>query len=253
MLSHLPKTTKVALITGASGGIGAAVAQRLAKQGYSLFLAYGRNHSQAQSVADSCRALGCDTEIGSGDLNDMVQSANLVPNCVERFNQVDALVHCAGISQESLLATIDDATVHQLIAVHITSTVALTRAALRPMFLQRFGRIVLMSSVAAHKPSQGAAVYAGCKGFVESFVRAMAVEVGRKGITVNAIAPGMVDTPMTHGIQAHLGSKLGERSALRRLATPDEVAYAVEFLCARDCSYVNGHVMAVDGAYLGPP
>lgn len=244
---------RVALITGSSGGIGSAAAQRLASKGYSLLLAYGKNHSPAQACADACRALGAEIELRAVELADTGQVGHLVESCLGRFGRLDALVHCAGVAQESLLATLDDATVHRLIAVHITSTVGLVRAAIRPMVLQRYGRVVLMSSVAAQKPSQGASVYAGCKGFIESFARAMAVEVGRKGITVNAVAPGIVDTSMTASVRSLVGAKLAERTALKRLAAPEEIASAVEFLCDKDSAYVNGHVLAVDGAYLGPP
>lgn len=253
MTTRPEEPSKVALVTGSSGGIGSAVARRLARQGYSLFLVYGKQQSAAAAVAAECRALGVEVEPCAVDLRDLECTERLVSDCVRRFGRLTAVVHCAGIPQESLLMTLDNAAVQELIAVHITSTVTLTRAAIHPMLLQRFGRIVLLSSVAAQKPSQGAAVYAGCKGFVESFVRAMAVEVGRKGITVNAVAPGMVDTKMIDGVKALVGPKLAERSAVKRLACPDEIAYAVEFLCGQNCSYVNGHVLAVDGGYLGPP
>lgn len=253
-MTNSPTTPgRVALITGGSGGIGAAAARRLAGKGYSLLLTYGKNHTQAQACADACRALGAEIELRSTELTEPGQVGTLVESCLGRFGRLDALVHCAGVAQESLLATLDDATVQRLIAIHVTSTVGLVRAAIRPMMLQRYGRIVLMSSVAAQKPSQGASVYAGCKGFVESFVRAMAVEVGRKGVTVNAVAPGMVDTNMTASVRSLLGVKLAERTAAKRLAAPDEIASAVEFLCDKDSAYVNGHVLAVDGAYLGPP
>jgi NAD(P)-dependent dehydrogenase (short-subunit alcohol dehydrogenase family) len=187
------------------------------------------------------------------DLTDRQRVEHLVTACLERFTSVHALVHCAGIAQEALLSTLDDATIDQLIAVHVTSTIALARAVIRPMLLQRQGRIVLLSSVAAHQPSQGATVYAGCKAFIEGFVRALAVEVGRKGITVNAVAPGMVDTNMLSPTRTLVGSRLAERAAAKRFAAPDEVAAAIEYLCGSDSAYVNGHVLAVDGAYLGPP
>jgi 3-oxoacyl-[acyl-carrier protein] reductase len=251
--THNEETMKVALITGTSGGIGAAVAQCLAQQGYSLYLAYGKNQAQAEVVAQQCRHLGVPVTTRACDLSNPTESETIVNDCVSRYGKVTALVHCAGMAQESLLSTLDDATLNALIAVHVVSTVALTRTALRSMLLQRMGRIVLMSSVHAQKPSQGAAVYAGCKGFVESFVRAMAVEVGRKGVTVNAVAPGMIDTKMTLNTKALLGEKLESRCAVKRLGLPDEVARAVEFLCRADSAYVTGQVLAVDGGYLGPP
>lgn len=247
------ETSRVALITGSSGGIGGAVARRLAKQGYSLYLAYGKNHERAESVSNECRALGADVLTRCCDLSDMAQAEELVSACVARYGRITTLVHCAGMPQEALLTTLDNASVHELIAVHVSSAVALTRAVIRPMLLQRFGRIVLTSSIQAQKPNRGASVYAGCKGFIESFVRAMAVEVGRKGVTINAVAPGMIETKMIDGAKALVGEKLGERCAVKRLGMPDEVASAVEFLCRFDSAYITGHVLVVDGAYLGPP
>jgi 3-oxoacyl-[acyl-carrier protein] reductase len=253
MPNATPLTPQVALVTGSSGGIGSAVATRLAKHGLNLFLGCGKNREAAQSLAATCRSFGRDVEIHQADLSNLEQASTLVATCVERFGRLDVLVHCAGSAQEELLATLDDALLHRLVNVHVLGTVALARAALRPMMRQRAGRIVLLSSVAAHQPSQGASVYAGCKGFIESFVRAMAVEVGRKGIRVNAVAPGIVDTAMTESVRKLVGAELASRTALRRLATPDEIAAAVAFLCDEESSYVNGHVLAVDGAYLGPP
>lgn len=251
-MSSIPDCNLVALITGSSGGIGAAVARRFASKGMNLLLAYGQNRTAAETLALDCRNLGVNAEIAGGDLTRLEEAEGLVATCVERFSRLDLLIHCAGEAQETLLSSLDDEQLYRLVNIHIISTVALARAALRPMTQQHRGRIVLLSSVAAQKPSQGAAVYAGCKGFIESFVRAMAVEVGRKGITVNAVAPGIVETDMTRLVRGFAGPELAQRSAARRLATPDEIAAAIEFLSGKDGGYVNGHVMAVDGAYLGP-
>lgn len=252
-MSAPPAPSQVALVTGSSGGIGAAVARRLAKRRVSLWLGYGKRRDAAEALAVECHALGVDAQARAVDLSHLEGSAQFVRDCVEHYGRLDMLVHCAGSPQEELLATLDDDTLRRLVDVHVLATVALTRAALRPMLQQRAGRIVLLSSVAARQPSRGASVYAGCKGFVEAFVRAMAVEVGRKGVTVNAVAPGMVDTMMLRSVRGLVGTELAQRTALQRLATPDEIAAAVEFLCQEDSAYVNGHVLAVDGAYLGPP
>lgn len=245
--------TRVALVTGASGGIGSAVALRLASAGYSLLLGYGKNRDAAEATREQCRSVCGTAEIEAADLTRLEEASGLVATCVGRFGRLDALVHCAGMAQEALLATLDDAQLAELVNLHVLSTVALTRSALRPMLERRRGRVVLVSSVLARQPSRGAAVYAGCKGFIEAFARAMAVEVGRKGITVNAVAPGIVATAMSRSVQALVGPRLIERSAVGRVGTPAEVAAAVAFLCGPDADYVNGHVLAVDGAYLGPP
>lgn len=252
-MSSIPDCNLVALITGSSGGIGAAVARRFAAKGMNLLLAYGQNRTVAQTLAQECRRLGASAEIAGGDLTRLEHTEELVATCIEHFSRLDLLIHCAGEAQETPLSALEDAQLYRLVNIHVISTIGLTRAALRPMAQQHRGRIVLLSSVAAQKPSHGAGVYAGCKGFIESFVRAMAVEVGRKGITVNAVAPGIVETDMTRLVRGFVGPELAQRSAARRLAAPDEIAAAIEFLSGKDGGYVNGHVMAVDGAYLGPP
>jgi 3-oxoacyl-[acyl-carrier protein] reductase len=152
---------------------------------------------------------------------------------------------------DDLLAVLSDEELEAMIATNITGLVRLTRAALKPMLRQRWGCIVNLSSVLASRPGRGNAVYAGTKGFVESFTRALAVEVGRKGVRVNAVAPGVIETEMSRGPRALAGETIRERIALRRFGEPEEVAGLVAFLASDEGAYISGAVLPVDGAFSG--
>lgn len=244
---------RVALITGASGGIGSAVALRMAQDGARLFLTYGKNHEGAEATRAACLALGVEVEVLSLDLKDPAAAPQLIQAVLHRFGGLQILVQCAGQAQEALLATLSDEELEALLQLNVSALVRIARAALRPMLLQRSGSLVHLSSVLAQRPSQGCAVYAGSKGFVESFTRALAVEVGRKGVRVNAVAPGVVETPMNAAVRGLLGAALPARTSLKRLGSPTEIAAAIAFLASDDASYVTGEVITVDGGYLGPP
>jgi 3-oxoacyl-[acyl-carrier protein] reductase len=151
-----------------------------------------------------------------------------------------------------LLAELEDAELAGMLATNVEGLVRMTRAVLRPMLRQRAGCIVNISSVVAARPGRGNAVYAGTKGFVEAFTRALAAEVGRKQIRVNAVAPGVTETSMSQAVRALAGDALRERVSLGRWGQPEEIASVVAFLASDAASYISGAVLAVDGAYLGP-
>ena len=250
-MRDVPTDRRVALVTGAAGGIGRAVAERLARAGWRLVLHARTSDERAEAVAAACRSHGAEVLVAPGELRDPVVPDALCDRALEAFGRLDLLVNNAGVSRPALLLTLDDPALAELVETNVLAVVRMTRAALKPMLRQRRGVVVNVSSVLTRHPSRGSAVYAGTKGFVEAFTRSVAVEVGRKNVRVNAVAPGIIETDMTRGVRAHAGDQLPRRSAMRRLGQPAEVADVIAFLASDAAAYVNGAVLPVDGAYLG--
>jgi 3-oxoacyl-[acyl-carrier protein] reductase len=243
---------QVAIVTGASRGIGRAVAERLAAAGARLVLVGRRDRAALSAVEASCRATGADAVTHLGDVGAPGVAEAVRDVALQRHGRIDLLVNNAGVAVEGLLAELDDAELAAMLATNVEGVVRMARAVLRSMLRQRSGCIINVSSVVAARPGRGNAVYAGTKGFVESFTRALAVEVGRKQIRVNAVAPGVTETGMSQAVRGLAGDALRERVGLGRWGQPDDVASAVAFLASDAASYISGAVLAVDGAYLGP-
>jgi 3-oxoacyl-[acyl-carrier protein] reductase len=240
---------RVAIVTGASRGIGRAVAERLAAEGVDLVLGYARDDAAMDAAEAACVAAGARVRRHRADLADPATAAALVDLAVKDLGRLDILCNNAAVVVDDLLAMLDDADLERMVQVNVVGLVRLTRACLRPMLRRRAGAIVNLSSVTATRPGRGNSVYAGTKGFVDSFTRALAVEVGRKGVRVNAVAPGIVDTAMSAGVRAVAGDALLARIPLGRLATPADVAAAVVFLASDEAAYVNGAVLGCDGGF----
>lgn len=246
-----PLDGKIALVTGASRGIGRAIAQTLARRGAHVAIGYKSDASGAEEVSAACAEQGVQTLLLPGDLAERDVPATLCARTVERFGGLDILVNNAAIVVEDLLAMLSDDDLEAMLATNVLGLVRLARAALRPMLRRRSGSIINLSSVTAQRPSAGHAVYAGTKGFVEAFTRALAAEVGRKGLRVNAVAPGVIETAMSQSARALGGDALRESIPLGRLGTPDDVAALVAFLASDEAAYITGAVLPVDGAYSG--
>ena len=236
---------RVALVTGASRGIGRAIAKRLAGQGATVVAAARGDHAAgtaAELAADGGRA-----EAVSLDVTDEVAMQRLPGDIVERHGRLDIVISNAGITRDQLLMRMKREDWDLVIATNLTATFSLAQAAVRPMLKQRGGRIIAVSSVVGQAGNAGQTNYAASKAGLIGFAKALAREVASRGITVNVIAPGMIDTDMTRAATDKAQVDWVTQIPLGRLGTADDVAAAACFLASDEAAYITGHVLAVNG------
>jgi 3-oxoacyl-[acyl-carrier protein] reductase len=236
---------RVALVTGASRGIGRAIAQTLAKQGATVVAAArGEN---ARAVAEEITAAGGRAEFATVDVTAQRSAEAAVGGVVGRHGRIDILVNNAGITRDQLMLRLKHEDWDAVIATNLTAAFVLTQAALKHMIRQRSGRIISISSVVGQGGNAGQANYAASKAGLIGFSKAVALEVASRGITVNVVAPGLIDTDMTKAITEQAREGWESRIPLKRLGTPEDVAAAVCFLASQEASYITGQVLAVNG------
>jgi len=243
-------TGRVALVTGGSRGIGRAIALKLASLGAKVAVNYRANEAAAQEVIKEIASQGGEAIALQGDVKDADQSGDLVKKTLEAFGRLDILVNNAGITKDTLLARMKESDWDLVIDTNLKGAYHCTKAALRPMLKQRYGRIVNITSVSGLVGQFGQANYSASKAGLVGFTKAVAKELGSRNITVNAIAPGYVPTDQT----AHLPSELVEAflklTPLGRPGTPEEIANAVAFFASEEASYITGQVLSVDGGMM---
>jgi 3-oxoacyl-[acyl-carrier protein] reductase len=236
---------RIAIVTGASRGIGAAIARQLARQGAQVVAAARGEHARA--VADDISASGGRAEAVALDVTDAGAAERVVTDTMDRHGRVDILVSNAGIARDQLMLRMKREDWDAVLATNLTAAFALAQAALRPMIRQRAGRIICIGSVVGQSGNAGQANYAASKAGLIGFAKAVALEVGSRGITVNVVAPGLIDTDMTRAITESVRDDWASKIPLRRLGTPDDVASAVCFLASDEAAYITGQVIAVNG------
>ena len=236
---------KVALVTGASRGIGAAVAKTLAAQGATV-VAASRASNSDWTVAEIV-ATGGKAEVASLDVTDPSTVEAVVSGAMKRHGRIDILVNNAGIARDQLMMRMKRDDWDAVIATNLTAAYTCTQAVLRPMIKQCGGRIINISSVVGQMGNAGQVNYAASKAGVIGMAKALAREVASRGITVNVVAPGLIDTDMTRGLRGGTSETWALQIPLGRLGTPQDVAWAVCFLASDEAAYITGQVVAVNG------
>ena len=238
-------TGKVALVTGASRGIGRAVACALAAQGAVVAAAARGTH--AEPAVQEILASGGRAEVVSLEVTDASNVEAVVAGVIARHGRVDILVNNAGIARDQLVLRMKREEWDEVIATNLTAAYTCAQAVLRPMIKQRGGRIINISSVVGQMGNAGQANYAASKAGLIGLAKAMAREVASRNITVNVVAPGMIDTDMTRAIGASAREAWAKQIPLGRLGAPEDVAWAVCFLASDQASYITGQVLSVNG------
>ena len=239
---------RVAIVTGGSRGIGRATVEHFANAGATVLFTYQSENSKA--IAEDLRQYGHESAPVIGyqvDASDPSQCQEFVAMVEREFGGVDILVNNAGIIRDGLLMTMEEKDWNQVMATNIGSLYGMTKPVLPMMLKKRRGSIVNLSSVAASRPGRGHSNYAASKGAVESFTKALAAEIGGKGIRVNAVAPGMIATDMSQEVRDAAEDHIKQRIALKRIGKPAEIARAILFLASDASSYITGAVLPVDG------
>ena len=236
---------RVAVVTGASRGIGRAIAARLAAQGATV-VAAARGENAAGTVGE-ITAAGGKAEVAAVDVSDAAAIDALVRGALERHGRIDILVNNAGITKDQLMLRMKRDDWDSVIATNLTGAFALTQAVLKPMIRQKGGRIICISSVVGQSGNAGQANYAASKAGIIGFAKAVAQEVASRNITVNVVAPGLIETDMTRAITETARDELASKIPLKRFGTPDDIAAAVCFLASDEAAYITGQVLAVNG------
>lgn len=238
-------TSRVALVTGASRGIGRATAWALARHGATVVAA--ARGDNARPVVEEIVAGGLKAEALTLDVTDVQSVDAAIAQVLARHGRIDILVSNAGITRDQLLLRMKREDWDAVLATNLTASFTICQAVLRPMLKQRGGRVIAISSVVGQMGNAGQANYAASKAGLIGFCKSMAREVASRGITVNVVAPGLIETDMTKALTGTSREDWAERIPLGRLGSPEDVAHAVCFLASDEASYITGHVLAVNG------
>jgi 3-oxoacyl-[acyl-carrier protein] reductase len=238
---------RTALVTGGSRGIGKAIVQTLAREGASVAFVYQSNADAANQLVSELSQEQATVAAYAADVRDKAAADKVVGEVIAAWGKIDILVNNAGVIRDALLATMSEAQWRDVIDTNLTSVFNFCQAVTRPMMSARYGRIVNMSSVAAEFGNKGQVNYAASKGGIDGLTRCLATELASRGVTVNAVAPGFIETDMTAAVRNAAEAEIKKRIPVRRLGKPDDIAQAVAFLVSDAASYITGQVLRVDG------
>ena len=242
---------KVALVTGGSRGLGKAIALQLAKDGAQVVVNYVTSTDKAEQVVAAIQAEGGKALAMKADVSNSEEVEKMVDTIYEQFGRIDILVNNAGVTRDELLISMERADWDKVIGTNLGGLFNCTKAVAKYMMMQKSGRIINMSSVAGERGGRGQSNYAASKGAVNAFTRSVAMELARKKVTVNAVAPGVVETEMSSEVIRRAQDIILNSVALKRLGQPEEIAKVVAFLASDDSSYITGEVIRVDGGFKG--
>jgi len=237
----------VAIVTGGSRGIGRAIVQTLAAAGMDVTFTYRVNATAANEVVAASPNARITAE--AVDVRDAAACAAFAEKVFDRAGRLDLLVNNAGIIKDNPVTGLEDADVREVLDTNVVGTFNMTRAVAPYLISKRRGKIIQISSVAGEKGGRGQTNYAASKGALNAFTRALAVELAPRGITVNAVAPGVIETEMSRPVREQSAAAVQSRILLRRIGRPEEVAYAVWFLSSSYADYITGQVLHVDGGF----
>ncbi|HQO16048.1 MAG TPA: 3-oxoacyl-ACP reductase FabG [Methylotenera sp.] len=240
---------QIALVTGASRGIGAAIAQELGKQGATV-IGTATSASGADNINASLKAAGINGMGLALDVNDAGQIDAVLKQIATTYGDVSILVNNAGITKDTLLMRMSDDEWNAVINTNLTSVFRMSQAVLRPMMKARTGRIISISSVVGHMGNAGQTNYAAAKAGMTGFTKSLAAEVGSRNVTVNCVAPGFIETDMTAELPEAIKTKMLERVPLGRLGNVNEIAATVAFLASPSAAYITGETIHVNGGML---
>ncbi len=239
--------SRVALVTGGSRGFGRAISERLGADGHQVAINYTANTYAAQAVVGAIEQAGGTAIAVQADVGDPDAVAAMFETLTDRLGPAEILVNNAGITRDGLLLRMSLEAWDDVIETNLRSVYLVTKIALKPMLRARWGRVISISSVSGISGNPGQANYAASKAAILGFTKSVAREVGSRGITVNAVAPGFIQTDMTDALGDQVTEAAAERIALGRLGQPEEVAAAVGYLSSDEAAYVTGHTLVVDG------
>ena len=240
---------KTVLVTGGGRGIGRAIVELFARDGADVAFFYRGNTAAAAEVVEQARAAGLKVKAEQVDVTDAQAVGAAVERLASEWGRIDVLVNNAGVIRDNLLGLLEDEDIRVVLETNVGGVFNVTRAVVPHMIARRAGKIVNLSSVAGEKGGRGQTNYAASKGAINAFTRALAVELAPRKITVNGVAPGVIETEMSQAVRDLAGDEVKGRILLRRFGQPQDVAYAVWFLASRFADYVTGEVLRVDGGF----